>query len=137
MRIPTYNHFLRQSQNLENHYSNIARYQAQISTGKKLIVDSDDPILSSRLNQIESSISRIKSYKNNEAIASNRLSALQSSMETSVGTLQKIQELIKSAQSDVLSNSDRESIAAQLSGSLTLLLNQANAKDSNGEFIAG
>lgn len=135
MRIPTYNHYLRQSQTLENNYSKIARYQAQISTGKKLLIGSDDPILASRLNQIETSISRIQSYKNNEVIASNRLSAMQSTMETSVGVLQKIQELIKSAQSDVLSNSDRQSIASQLSGNLTLLLAQANAKDSNGEYI--
>lgn len=135
MRIPTYNHFLRQAQNLGNHYSNLARYQAQISTGKKLLIGSDDPILSSRLNRIETSINRIQSYKNNETIASNRLSAMQSTIETSVGVLQKVQELIKSAQSDVLSNSDRQSIASQLSGNLTLLLAQANAKDSNGEYI--
>lgn len=56
-------------------------------------------------------------------------------IHSQINTADQIRQLITRAESDTISDSDRRSIAEQIKGYLNTLVNDANAKDGNGEYI--
>lgn len=135
MRIPTENMFQQQLSYLSQQYDNLAKLLVQQQTGKKLLANSDDPVLASRIDMSYDFLSKIQAYSQNTIIAKNRTQLFDNSIQDSVNTVDQIKQIIQRAGNDTVSDDERAAMAEQLKGYMNVLLNDANTRDGNGEFI--
>lgn len=111
------------------------KIQLQISTGKRVLVPSDDPVASKRILDIEELISINDQYQTNSNLAEARLSIQDSTVTGAIDLLQRARDLSLQANSDLIGFQARENIAEEINQIQDQLLDFANTKDSNGEFI--
>lgn len=135
MRLPTVNQFKSEMTTLSNQYDRIQNLQTQVTTGKKLQSASEDPLLADRINAVGDFVQNVKGYQLNGTLAETRVSLASSNIQQSINEVDRIRELIQTAQNDTLNNGDRKNIALELQGHLDNLLQVANARESSGEYI--
>ncbi len=109
--------------------------QRQISTGRRILTPSDDPIAASRALEIRESIGRLEQFDRNANIASNRLSQEESALGSVNNVLQRVRELALQANNATQSNESRRMIAIEMRQHLDQLLQIANQKDGNGSHL--
>lgn len=135
MRLPSISQFKTQLTHMSQQYHQVSTLQSQVSTGKKIQKSSEDPTLASRIKSVEDYIHRLDSYAANTAVADNRLSLLNITLQQEVDLTIKAKELVLHAQNGTLSDKNREDIAIQLSGILSTMLQHANSQDGNGDYL--
>ncbi len=122
-------------QQMQQTQKNIAKYQAQISTGKKLLNPSDDPSAVATTEKLDAAIQRMAQYKNNADAVRQRLSQQEDVFNNMTDTMQRLKELSIQANTDVLSDDDRRIIAAEVKQIQNQLLDYANTRLPNGEYM--
>jgi flagellar hook-associated protein 3 FlgL len=120
---------------LAQQYDAITMLQNQASTGQQIQHSSEDPLLADKIKSVTNTIQNLEGYQLNNTLAFNRVSLLNSTVMQTTNIIQRVQQLIQSAQTDTLSNSDRLTIAKELSSYADSLLSLGNTQDSNGEYI--
>ncbi len=135
MRISTQQMFGRGLESMQDVNSQLQKTQMQISTGKRLLTPSDDPVASARVVQLNQELSLNKQYQSNIDMAENRLT-LQDDLLGSVNDiLYRVRELTTQAGNGALSPEDKNTIAAELRQRLDQLAGMMNSKDASGEFM--
>ncbi len=114
---------------------NIAKYQAHISTGKKLLNPSDDPSAVATTEKLDAAIQRMEQYKSNANAVRQRLSQQEDVFNNLTDTMQRLKELSIQANSDVLSDEDRKIIASEVHQLQKQLLDYANTRLPSGEYM--
>ncbi len=109
--------------------------QRQISTGRRILTPSDDPIGASRALEIRESISRLEQFDRNATIATNRLSQEESALSSVNNVLQRVRELSVQANNGTQTNETRRLIAVEMRQNLDSLAQIANQKDGNGSYL--
>lgn len=132
--LQTFNQGLRSILNVQ---SQQAHTQNQISTGRRVLQPSDDPLAAARILQLEQEQSRLGQFqKNIDGIESNLM--LEDTQLDAVGKLLiRVRELATNAGNGALSHSERQGLAAELETRLEELLNLANTRNTSGEYIFG
>jgi|SRR5579885_562380 len=136
MRIPTDSMFQQQLSLMSEQFQRVARLYQQEAYGKKLIDNSDDPVLASQISLTNDFLTDLRSYGQNIITSRNRTSLFESSIGDAGNTVDQIKQIIQSAGS-IKTDSERAAMANQLKGYLNVLLNDANTRDSNGDYIYG
>jgi flagellar hook-associated protein 3 FlgL len=115
--------------------SDLVRTQQQVSSGRRILSPSDDPVASARVLEVSQSQSLNKQYDINTRSATSSL-GLEESMLGSVGNLiQDVRTSAIQAANSTLSDQDRASIAMDLRGRYQELLGLANSTDGNGQYM--
>lgn len=135
MRVPTNVFFQDKMALVNSHYERLSKLLEQQSSEKKLLAPSDDPVLAGRIKLVEEYIKDLNSFKQNEVIAANRTKLFQSSIDGAASTTDQVKQALQRAASDLISDDDRKALAGTLKSYMNNLLNAANMKDSNGEYI--
>ena len=115
----------------------IQKLQDRISSGKNIIVASDDPIGSVDLSGYKTVKNQIDQFMKNVDSAQTRLSLVDTNLQNLSTVMIRANELLIQASSDVLGRSDREAIALEIDEMKDELLSLANQQDANGAFIFG
>lgn len=116
--------------------SELLRAQEEVSTGKKVLLPSDDPSAVSRLIGIEESLSQIEQFDENINYATQRLNAEETSLESSLLVLQRVRELsIQAANTGGNNLQGQQAIASEIREKLSEILDYANTRDENGDYI--
>ena len=115
----------------------IQKLQDRISSGKNIIVASDDPIGSVDLSGYKTVKNQIDQFMKNVNSAQTRLSLVDTNLQNLSTVMIRANELLIQASSDVLGRSDREAIALEIDEMKDELLSLANQQDANGAFIFG
>lgn len=135
MRVSTrgsYEQALRMMQQLQ---SALDRTQQQISTGKRLLSPSEDPIAASRGLAIRESLARLEQFDRNATVAANRLGDEENALTSVNDTLQRVRELALQANNGTQSNETRRLIAIEMREHLEQLVQLANQQDGNGRYL--
>ena len=114
---------------------NIAKYQSHITTGKKLLNPSDDPAAVATTEKLDAAIQRMQQYKANGEAVRQRLSQQEDVFTNLTDTMQRLKELSIQASSDVLSDDDRRIIGAEVRQLQKQLLDYANTRLPNGDYM--
>jgi flagellar hook-associated protein 3 FlgL len=113
----------------------LAKTQQQLATGQRILKPSDDPSASTRVLELDQLIDTTQQYQRNSDFAETRLQLEETVLTGAGDILQRVRELAVQANNDVLNASDRQAIAIEVRTSLDGLLQLANSKDANGEYI--
>ena len=135
MRVSNQGSFLTGLQAMQRLQQALDVTQRQISSGRRILNPSDDPIGSARAIELRESISRIEQFDRNAGIARNRLSQEEAALGSVNNVLQRIRELTLQANNATQSNETRKLIAVEVREHLDHLLQLANQKDGNGNYL--
>lgn len=135
MRIATSQIFQTGVDQLGTLQSNLAKTQMQLSTNRRILTPSDDPIASARAIDVSQSQSVNSQYETNRANARSSLSQVEVALQGTTLLLQDVQQLAVAAGNGALSQSDRNAMATELSGRLEDLLGLANSNDGAGGYL--
>lgn len=115
--------------------SDIYRTQQQLSTGRRILAPSDDPVASARVLELDQSKTINEQYGVNRRDANSTL-AFQEAQIGAVSDLVKlVRDRVVQAGGGALTDNDRKTIAAELRNVFGELVGLANTKDANGTYM--
>ena len=135
MRLSTNMIFDQQVRGISDSQSSWLKVGEQLSSGRRVNNPSDDPIAASRSLVLEQTQAQSSQYSLARTFATQGLSMEENTLTGVTSTIQDAQTLIVNGSTGTLSDDDRGSIATQLEGLRSQLLNLANSKDGNGRYI--
>ncbi|MDP4030043.1 MAG: flagellar hook-associated protein FlgL [Gallionella sp.] len=109
--------------------------QQQVSTGRKILTASDDPVAAARALDVTQSDAMNTQYAANRGAARHTLSLAESTLQGVTSLLQDVKTATVSAGSGTMNASDRRTMATDLSGRLQELTGLANSTDGVGNFL--
>jgi flagellin-like hook-associated protein FlgL len=122
---------------VHQHTAAILEQQKQISTGRRWIHPSDDPLAATQSSQASARKSTLERYKQSVTLAQDRLSASATAIQLLTNVLADAKEVAVSAVNSTSSQSDRNSLAQRLDSVIAQVMEVANRKDANGPLFAG
>ena len=135
MRISTSTLFSEGVASMNQLQTSLARTQAQISTGRRILNPADDPAAAARATELNQADAANTQFAANRTAATNTLSLSESILGSVTSLLQDAQALTVQAGNATLNASDLRSIAGDLSGRLQELIGLANSTDGAGNFL--
>lgn len=120
---------------IQQQTADLIKTQQQVSSGRRILSPSDDPVASARVLEVTQSQSLNTQYDTNTGSATSSL-GLEDSILSSVGNLiQDVRTSALQAANTPLTDKDRASIAMDLRGRYQELLGLANSTDGNGQYM--
>lgn len=107
----------------------------QISSGRRILTPSQDPLAASRALEIRESIGRLDQFDRNAGVANSRLAQEESSLGSVNNVLQRVRELTLQANNATQSIESRRLIAVEMRQRLDQLVQIANQKDGSGNYL--
>ena len=120
---------------LSQQQARLLQTQQQISSGRRILTASDDPVAAARALDITQSDAMNTQFASNRTAARHTLSLAESTLQSVTSLIQDVKTATISAGNGVFANSDRQTIAAELSGRLQELTGLANSTDGVGNYL--
>ncbi|MCW8891622.1 MAG: flagellar hook-associated protein FlgL, partial [Sedimenticola sp.] len=115
--------------------SNVSETQLQLSTGRRVLVPSDDPASAARVMGLNGAVDTLSQYQSNIDRLTSRLETEEGSLTGVTNLLQRVRELTVQGNNDVLSQTDKTAIAVEIRQLRDQVFSMANARDSGGEYV--
>jgi flagellar hook-associated protein 3 FlgL len=113
----------------------ISEIQNQIGTGKRINKPSDGPAESARIIDLNQAIGSIDQFQRNSIFANQRLGLEDATLSSVNNSLQRVRDLALQANSGSQTGETRAIIRAEVEQRLQELLDYANARDGNGNYL--
>lgn len=111
------------------------RLQQQLSSGKRIMTPSDDPIGAARAHELAQSISLNTQYTDNRHRAADSLQQVDSTLGSVSNLIQSVRTMAVAAGNPAFSDSERQMMATELRGHFDELLGLANTRDEQGNYL--
>ncbi len=114
-----------------------SRLQQEVATGRRINRPSDDPAAALRILPLRSDIRDLEQLGSNVSLARETLDTSTASLEDGSALMQRVRELTTQAANGTLSESDRQSIGAEVEQLLTQLAAIANSRRGDRYLFGG
>ena len=135
MRISSSHFFQQAALDITRQQSELARVQEQLSTGKRILRPSDDPSAAARALDIDYGIETVNQFRDNAGFAEQRLGLEEATLGSVTNVLQRVRDLALQANSGVQTRETRAAFRVEVEQRLEELVDYANARDANGDFL--
>lgn len=135
MRISTKSIYEAGTLQMNSLQSAMARTQLQLSTNRRILAPSDDPIASSRVLEITQSQSINTQLATNRTNAKNFLSQEELALGGTHDLITAVKVLAVNAGNGSMTDADRNSLAVELEGRMNDLMGIANSSDGAGGYL--
>ncbi len=115
--------------------TDIAELQSQIASGKQLLRPSDDPARFASTESLDGAIARMDQFTKNTLVSQQRLTQQEGVYNNVIDSLQRLKELAITAGSDVMNDQDRSAIAAEARQLREQLIDYANSRTPDGDYL--
>jgi flagellar hook-associated protein 3 FlgL len=123
--------------NLGNNQSRLSKYQDQLSTGKKISVPSDDPVVAARALKLRTDVSKVKQYQKNITDATSWLDATDDTLGKIGDVLQRARELSVEAANSSNTVDDTQKIALEMTQLKAQVIQLANTTYAGRYIFSG
>ncbi|MBO9553068.1 flagellar hook-associated protein FlgL [Cellulomonas sp.] len=113
--------------NLQGNLSTMATLQAQMSSGKKINVPSDDPAGASDMLRLRGDQRALTQYARNASDGDSWLTTVDSALTSSLAALRRARDLTVQGGDGALGQTSRDALASELDGVRDTIMDQANA----------
>lgn len=120
---------------INQQYSDLLKIQQQLSTGRRILTPSDDPIASARALNVSQAQSVNEQYITNGEYATTALELQESVLTQFTDLMHNVKTVAVNAGDAALSVSDLRSLATELRSQYDELLGLANATDGTGNYL--
>ncbi|HEY0589277.1 MAG TPA: flagellar hook-associated protein FlgL [Pseudoduganella sp.] len=135
MRIATRTIYENGVSQLNTLQAQLQKTQLQLSTMRRVVTPSDDPVASARALEVSQSKNMNTQFATNRSNANASLSLVDNTLASTDDLLQEVKSKIVAAGNPGFTLADREALAKELEGRLEDLLGQANATDGTGAYL--
>ncbi len=135
MRISSSTLFETGVNNMLARQQEVADTQAHISTGRRVLAPSDDPVAASQMLDVAEAKALNQQYADNAASVKSRLGLQEASLSAITRLIQDVRTLAIQAGDGALSEADLRSIAEDVNGRYQELIGLANSTDGGGEYL--
>lgn len=118
--------------NIGARQSSLANLQENLTSGKRVLRASDDPVGAAQAERALTRIARIQTEQRALEVQRSSVAQAESSLGDAVGLVQEMRELVVSAGNGTHNAADRQTIAQQIQSLREQLLAVSNRKDSSG-----
>lgn len=135
MRISTGMVYAQGIGTIQKQQADVLKTQQQVSTGRRILAPSDDPVSSSSVLELTQYMNVNEQNGSNANVAMSKLQMEETAL-TDIGNLiQDVKNLAVNAGNGALSASDRNMLATELQNRYQALLGLSNATDENGQYM--
>ncbi|KAF7599848.1 MAG: flagellar hook-associated protein 3 [Candidatus Dactylopiibacterium carminicum] len=135
MRISTSMLYSTNVSSINRQQSSLLHKQQQLSTGRRVVSPSDDPVAAARALEVSQSIARVGLETKNQGTAMDSLRNLDSQLGAVSDVLNYVRERLVQAGNGSLSDEDRKTMATDIRSQFESLMGVANTRDSDGEYL--
>jgi flagellar hook-associated protein 3 FlgL len=135
MRISSQTLFENGVNNMLARQQEVSVTQAHISTGRRVLTPSDDPVAASQMLDVDEAKALNKQYAENAATVKSRLGLQENSLAAITRLIQDVRTLTVQAGDGALTARDLRSIAEDVNGRYQELIGLANSTDGSGEYL--
>jgi len=135
MRISTQQVFLNNIDNISKNSGELFKTQQQLSTGKRVLQPSDDPLASAQIQKFKKEVARTEQFAGNIDVATRRLELEEITIEQINNQSIRLRELALQGKNGTLNATDRQVIASEVDEIIRSLDSLMNTKDVQGEFL--
>lgn len=135
MRISSNQIFDTGSLGIINNQSDLYKLQSQLSSGRRILAPSDDPVAAAQALVVTQSKGLNSEYIENQGNAKNQLALLDGQLGSLSDLVQAVRERTIQAGGGALTNTDRKYIASELQTRFDELVSLSNGADGAGEFL--
>lgn len=135
MRISTQTLFDNGAARIADAQAALNKTQQQVAADRRILTPSDDPVAAARALELTQSQSLNTQYGTNRGYAKDSLAMVDSTLSSVTDLLQEAKAAAISAGNPMVSDGDRAAIATSLQSSLGLLMNLANTRDGQGNYV--
>ena len=135
MRISTSTIYNANISLLNQQQAQLLHTQQQISTQRRILTPADDPIASARALDVSQADASNSQYATNRNAALHSTSMSEGVLQSVTSLLQDVRTIAVNAGNGALNNSDKLTLATDLSGRLEELLALANSTDGVGNYL--
>ena len=136
-RVGTANMYDNSIRNVSARQTSLVNLQENLTSGKRVVRASDDPVSAAQAERALTRISRIQTEQRALENQRNAIAQAESTMGDAIGLVQEARQLMVSAGNAALSSSERATIANQLQSLRDQLTAVANRTDTNGIPLLG
>lgn len=120
---------------INRHTSSLLHLQQQVSSGRRILTPSDDPVAAARALEVTQSKDVNEQFALNHNNANSALGLEEAQLSSASDVLARIRELAVQGGNTSLSHTDRQAITFELRARFEELIGIANASDGNGQYI--
>jgi len=120
---------------LLNRQSELSRTQSQIASGKRVQTPADDPIGAVHILELQRLQTESDQFGRNSDAVKARLSHEEQALADAGLVLQRVREQALAANNGTLDNTALQAIATELRSRVQQLMDIANSRDGNGEYL--
>ena len=135
MRLSSSQYFFRSIDAMMEMQRNSGKYSQQISSGKRVLKPSDDPLAAANILGINQRIAGMDQFERNFDSIESHLDQQETVVTSVSNALQRIRDLVVQGKSTTLNDTDRRSIATEIRERRDELVDLGNTRDSSGEYI--
>jgi flagellar hook-associated protein 3 FlgL len=115
--------------------ASLSKTQLQVASGQRIVTPSDDPSGAVTALDLTESMNASTQYQTNISIARFRLQNEESALTSAGDVLHRARDLTVQSLNDSLTDADRQSISKEVGQLLDQMVEIANTRNANGEFI--
>ena len=132
-RIGTANQYDSALRNINQRQSSLVNLQENLTSGKRVVRPSDDPVAAAQAERALTRIGRIQTEQRALDLQRNSIAQAESSLGDAVGLGQEVRQLLVNAGNGILTPTDRLTLANQLQSLRDQMFEVSNRKDTNGK----
>ncbi|HQQ69637.1 MAG TPA: flagellar hook-associated protein 3, partial [Alicycliphilus sp.] len=136
-RVSTANMYDSSVRNLSARQKTLVDLQENLTSGKRVVRPSDDPVAAAQAERALTRISRIQTEQRALEVQRNSVALAESALGDAVGLVQEMRQLVVGAGGGALKNEDRKTYANQIQSLQEQLRDVINRKDTNGMPLLG
>lgn len=136
-RMGTANMYDNARTNLSARQTTLSNLQENLTSGKRVVRASDDPVAAAQAERALTRLSRIQTEQRALETQRNAVAQAESTLGDAIGVVQEMRQLIVNAGNGSLKPEDRKTIANQIQSLREQLSDMVNRKDTNGVPLLG
>jgi flagellar hook-associated protein 3 FlgL len=135
MRISTGQLYERSINAVLENQGNLSDVQTQLSSGKKLLRPSDDPVGAAQVIRLTEEVDLIAQYKKNNNVLTNSLEQEETVLSSINTAVNRARVLMVQSGNGVLNSNDRKAIAIEMEQIRDQVFDLMNTRNAGGEYI--
>jgi flagellar hook-associated protein 3 FlgL len=135
MRVSTNNIYALGAASITERQADLVKQQQQLSTGKRVLTPSDDPVASAQILEVTQSRDRNTQFMLNGDDANSAVAMSETTLQSVVNLLQNVKQLAVNAGNPTLALSERSILQSELQARYKELLGLANSTDGSGLYL--
>jgi flagellar hook-associated protein 3 FlgL len=120
---------------LLNQQSVLSHTQTQIASGKRVQTPADDPVAAVHIMELQRALAESDQFNRNADMAKNRLTLEEQALADANTLIQRVHELTVQGNNASVDPASRKMLATEVRSRLKELVDIANRRDANGEYL--